>query len=218
MINYSTWCFWSSYHLNHSNVPTISVINRTGTCYLLHASNREDWEFIAVSLFNSTDRKALFRFLGGTCSFFVSVFLPCMLLSSSNLYSFSTVMHSLSILSYCWELALICWYYFSVFFKLLFSCPMINFGLLLRGNLHLMLITVVLHIWPEGHKEPCNEVGSLNLVKCLVGFKLGTFWFCLQYLNALGYSRSFFLSYFQMFLMKTMVTLKIAQKTDVVFS
>ena len=135
MINYATWCFWSSYHLNHSNVPTISVINRTGTCYLLHASNREDWEFIAVSLFNLTDRKALFRFLGGICSFFVSDFFPCILLSSNNLYSFSTVMHSLSILFYCWELALICWYYFSVFLNCYLAAPWSTLGYYWGGTL-----------------------------------------------------------------------------------
>ena len=36
---------------------------------------------------------------------------------------------------------------------------------------------------PEGHREPRSKVGSLSLAKCLVGFKLGTFWFLLQRLN-----------------------------------
>ena len=40
---------------------------------------------------------------------------------------------------------------------------------------HPMLITCVLHIRPEGHWEPRNEVGSLSPAKCLVGFKPGTF-------------------------------------------
>ena len=40
-----------------------------------------------------------------------------------------------------------------------------------------MLITCVLHIRPEGHREVNNEVGSLRLAQCLVGFELGTFQF-----------------------------------------
>ena len=31
--------------------------------------------------------------------------------------------------------------------------------------------------WPEGHWEPHNKVGSLRLVKFLVEFELGTFWY-----------------------------------------
>ena len=53
---------------------------------------------------------------------------------------------------------------------------------------HPMLIICVLHIWPEGHGEPCNEVGSLSLTECLVGFEAGTFWFWSQRLNWLGHS------------------------------
>ena len=33
----------------------------------------------------------------------------------------------------------------------------------------------VLHFRHEGHREPCNEVGSLSPAECLVGFKPGTF-------------------------------------------
>ena len=43
-----------------------------------------------------------------------------------------------------------------------------------------MLITVFVHIRPEGHWEPHNEVGSLSPAECLGGFELGTFWFLLQ--------------------------------------
>ena len=53
---------------------------------------------------------------------------------------------------------------------------------------HLMLITVFLHFWPEDHREPCNEVGSLSPAERLVGFEPGTFRFLLQGLNSLGYS------------------------------
>ena len=44
------------------------------------------------------------------------------------------------------------------------------------------------HFWPEGHREPRNEVGSLSPAKRLVGFEAGVFWFLLQRLNPLGHS------------------------------
>ena len=50
-----------------------------------------------------------------------------------------------------------------------------------------MLITYVLHIQPEGHQEPCNEVGSLSSAERLVGFEPGTFWFWSQCLNPQGH-------------------------------
>ena len=53
---------------------------------------------------------------------------------------------------------------------------------------NLMLITVLLHVRPECHREPRNEVGSLSPVKLLAGFELGTFRFSLQRLNPLGHS------------------------------
>ena len=37
-----------------------------------------------------------------------------------------------------------------------------------------MLITCVLHIRHEGHREPRNEVGSLSRTERLVGFEPGT--------------------------------------------
>ena len=37
-----------------------------------------------------------------------------------------------------------------------------------------MLITVFLHIQPEGHREHCNEVRSLILAERLAGFEPGT--------------------------------------------
>ena len=51
-----------------------------------------------------------------------------------------------------------------------------------------MLITAFLHVRPEGHWEPRNEVGSLSPAECLVGFEPGTFRFLLQHLNLLGHS------------------------------
>ena len=46
--------------------------------------------------------------------------------------------------------------------------------------IHPKLITAFLHIWPEGHCEPCKEVGSLNTAEDLVEVEPGTHWFCLQ--------------------------------------
>ena len=40
---------------------------------------------------------------------------------------------------------------------------------------NLMLITAFVQVRPKGHWEPHNEVGSLSLAKCSVGFELGTF-------------------------------------------
>ena len=54
-----------------------------------------------------------------------------------------------------------------------------------------MLITVYVHIWPEGHREPRNKVGSLSLAEHPTGFELGTFRFLLQRLNPLGHSPLF---------------------------
>ena len=52
---------------------------------------------------------------------------------------------------------------------LLFCCPKASFGPLLRRQPHhLMFITVFFHIWPEGHRKPCSEVGSLSPAECLV--------------------------------------------------
>ena len=51
-----------------------------------------------------------------------------------------------------------------------------------------MLITAFVHVWPESHREPRNEVGSLSLPEHLAGFELGTFRFWLQRLNPLGHS------------------------------
>ena len=76
----------------------------------------------------------------------------------------------------------------SLFFKLLFDCPMANFGSLLRGQPCSPDVNhSVLHFWPEGQRESCNEVGFLSLAKCLVGFEVGSFQFLLR-LNPLGHS------------------------------
>ena len=67
------------------------------------------------------------------------------------------------------------------------AAPRPTLGHYQGGSLsHPMLITCVLHIRPEGHQEPRNEVGSLTLAECLVGFEPGTFRFWSQRLNPLG--------------------------------
>ena len=58
-----------------------------------------------------------------------------------------------------------------------------------------MLITAFVHIRPEGHREPRNEVGSLSPAEHLVGFEPGTFRFLLQRLNPLGYSPQILIHY-----------------------
>ena len=52
--------------------------------------------------------------------------------------------------------------------------------------IHLMLITAFLEFRSEGHREPRDEVGSLNMAEPLVGIEPGIFRF--QYLNPLGHS------------------------------
>ena len=51
-----------------------------------------------------------------------------------------------------------------------------------------MLIIAYVHIRPEGHWEPRNEVGSLSPAERLAGFEPGTFRFLFQRLNPLGHS------------------------------
>ena len=43
-----------------------------------------------------------------------------------------------------------------------------------------MLITAFLYIWPEGHQEPRNKVGSPSLAKRLVGIEPGVINFHLK--------------------------------------
>ena len=42
--------------------------------------------------------------------------------------------------------------------------------------------------WPEGHLEPCSEIGSLSPAECQVVFEPGTLQFWLEHLNPLGHS------------------------------
>ena len=68
-----------------------------------------------------------------------------------------------------------------IFFKLLFGYPTPNFGSLLRGQPYSPNVNhCVFHFWPKGHRESRNEVGSLSLAECLVGFELGSFQFLLR--------------------------------------
>ena len=63
----------------------------------------------------------------------------------------------------------------------LFNCylavPRPTLGHSQRDSLtNLMLITAFV-VRPEGHRVPCNEVGSLSLAESLTGFEPGTFRF-----------------------------------------
>ena len=70
------------------------------------------------------------------------------------------------------------------------AAPWPNLGHYREASLtHPMLITCVLHIWPEGHLEPCSKVGSLSPAEHLVEFEPGTFWFWSQRLKPLGHSK-----------------------------
>lgn len=63
-------------------------------------------------------------------------------------------------------------------FYLLFVCHTANFGPLLRDSpTYPMLITALLKIWPDGHREPRNKNGSLSSAECLVELEPGTFKF-----------------------------------------
>ena len=80
------------------------------------------------------------------------------------------------------------WIWFN-FFNCYLAAPRPTLGHYQGGSLtHLMLITSILHIRPEGHRGPHNVVGSLSPAECLVGFEPGTFWFWSQCLNPLGHS------------------------------
>ena len=81
--------------------------------------------------------------------------------------------------------------YLSIFlskiFKIFFYCYLAAPLSFSRDSLtNPMLITVFVQFWPEGHREPSNEVGSLSPVERLVGFEPEIF--RLQHLNPLGHS------------------------------
>ena len=76
-----------------------------------------------------------------------------------------------------------------LFLNCYLGAPRPTLGHYWGGSLnHQMLITCILHIRPEGHREPHSKVGSLCLAKHLVRFGLGTFRFWSQCLNPLGHS------------------------------
>ena len=78
---------------------------------------------------------------------------------------------------------------FSIFFNCYLAAPRPNLSHYRGGSLtHPMLITFLLHIRPEGHREPRSEIGSLGPAKRLVGFEPGTFRFWSQRLSPLDHS------------------------------
>ena len=65
-----------------------------------------------------------------------------------------------------------------IFFKLLFGCPTVNFDHSRMDSLtNPILITAFSTFFPEGHREPCYEVGSRSPAERLVEFEPGTFQF-----------------------------------------
>ena len=59
------------------------------------------------------------------------------------------------------------------FLKMLFGCPADHPR---RGSLtNPMLLTAFVHVPPEGHREPCNNVGPLSPAERLVELEQGTF-------------------------------------------
>ena len=76
-----------------------------------------------------------------------------------------------------------------IFLNCYLAAPRPSLGYYRGGSLtHPMLIACVLHIRPEGRREPRSGVGSLSPAECLVGFEPGTFRFWSQHLNPLGHS------------------------------
>ena len=76
------------------------------------------------------------------------------------------------------------------FFWLLFGCPTVNFGPLLREQPDSLDINhfVFTFLTRRGHRESHSKAGSLSPAQCLVGFEPGSFRFWLQRVNPLGYS------------------------------
>ena len=81
------------------------------------------------------------------------------------------------------------WIILLIFFNCYLAAPQPTLGHHWGDSLtHPMLITAFLCFWTESCWKPCNEVGSLSLAKCLVGFKLGTFWLYFQCLDPQDHS------------------------------
>ena len=52
--------------------------------------------------------------------------------------------------------------------------PYSQVWIIIEGTASPMLITAFWRFWPEGHREPCNEIGSIPLAEYLVRFEQGT--------------------------------------------
>ena len=84
------------------------------------------------------------------------------------------------------EVALI---YFFIYFNCYLTVPQPTLGHSQGDSFtNPMLITVFVHIRPEGSREPRNKVGSLSPAEHLAGFEPRTFQFLLQCLKPLGHS------------------------------
>ena len=112
---------------------------------------------------------------------------------TKDIFSLQTVFLSVNCVASIKSIAIACLNTFQSFLLLFFNCylavPWPTLGHSQGHSLtNLMLITAFVHIQPEGHWEPRNEVGSLSPVKHLAGFEPGTFQFLLQHLNPLSHS------------------------------
>ena len=83
--------------------------------------------------------------------------------------------------------------YLFFFFNCYLSAPRPTLNKYWGGSvIHWMPFIEFLHIWPEGHWEPRNNVGYLSQAEHLVRLESGTFHFWLQPLNTLGHSPHYF--------------------------
>ena len=79
--------------------------------------------------------------------------------------------------------------FFFFFFNCYLTVPWPTLGRSQMDSLtNPMLITVFVHIRPDSHRVPRNEVGSLSPAERLADFEPGTFRFLLQRLDPLGHS------------------------------
>ena len=87
-------------------------------------------------------------------------------------------------------------YYLFFFFNCYLAAPRPTLGHYRGGSLtHPILITSVLNIRPEVHRELLSGVGSLSPAERLVGFEPETFRFWSQRLNPIGHSPHYWFPY-----------------------
>ena len=84
-----------------------------------------------------------------------------------------------------WKMFLLCFFFY---FNCYLAAPQSIIGHYWGDSLtHPILVTAFSHFWPKGHREPRNEVESINSAARQVGFEPGAFRFWLRRLNSLGH-------------------------------